>query len=319
MYASPEDRPVPDLLGTWLTAQELMMVGVGNPDLVVQTALRKLPELILIDADGFGERAFDVGQMLKTNPHTSVVPVILFTSRHDTDEVCAWFEGGVDEVISPVFEPGEQTARLNALLGRTRRNVAVHPSTMLPGTPDIEREIWRRIRSGLDFAVCYTDLDYFKEYNDRYSYQNGDKVIYLVSSVLRDVVNGITPNDGFVGHIGGDDFIMILPLDQVSPVCSEVISIFDTLVPLQYSEQDRQAGHFLGKDRRGQLHRVPIMTLSIGVVTNEHRKFEHPARVSALATEMKSYAKSLPGSVFVLDRRRDLTLKEKEKAGVQTG
>jgi hypothetical protein len=87
-------------------------------------------------------------------------------------------------------------------------------------------------------------------------------------------------------------------------VCSEVLDVFDTLVPLQYSEQDSRAGYFFGKDRRGQLHRVPLMTLSIGIVTNRHRTFSHPAEVSELATEMKSYAKTLPGSVYVVDRRR---------------
>ena len=87
-------------------------------------------------------------------------------------------------------------------------------------------------------------------------------------------------------------------------VCSEILDVFDTLIPLQYNEQDRRAGYFFGKDRRGQLHRVPLMTLSIGIVTNRHRKFAHPAQVSELATEMKSYAKTLPGSVFVVDRRQ---------------
>src|SRR5439155_20641855 len=96
-----------------------------------------------------------------------------------------------------------------------------------------------------------------------------------------------------------------IPTDSVDVVCAEIISIFDTLVPFQYSDSDRRSGYFFGKDRRGQLHRVPLMTVSIGVVTNERRFFTHAAQVSALATEMKSYAKTLPGSVFSIDRRQD--------------
>ncbi|HSE52600.1 MAG TPA: hypothetical protein VLB00_10435, partial [Gemmatimonadales bacterium] len=91
---------------------------------------------------------------------------------------------------------------------------------------------------------------------------------------------------------------------DISLVCGEVLAVFDTLVPFQYNEQDRRAGYFFGKDRRGQLHRVPLMTLSVGIVTNRHRTFAHPAEVSELATEMKSYAKTLPGSVYVVDRRQ---------------
>jgi GGDEF domain-containing protein len=112
-------------------------------------------------------------------------------------------------------------------------------------------------------------------------------------------------DEGFVGHIGGDDFIFIIPVASVSEACSEIVEVFDTLIPYQYSEQDRRAGYFFGKDRRGQLHRVPLMTVSIGVVTNERRHFTHAAQVSELATEMKSYAKTLPGSVYSIDRRQD--------------
>ena len=100
--------------------------------------------------------------------------------------------------------------------------------------------------------------------------------------------------------------LKIVPLDAISPVCTEILEVFDTLIPYQYSEQDRRAGYYFGKDRRGQLHRVPLMSLSIGIVTNQHRRFAHPAQVSELATEMKSYAKTQVGSVFVVDRRRDV-------------
>ncbi|MFZ5624286.1 MAG: diguanylate cyclase, partial [Gemmatimonadota bacterium] len=151
---------------------------------------------------------------------------------------------------------------------------------------------------------CYADLDHFKEFNDRYSYYDGDRVIYLLSRILHDVVKGMLGPAGFVGHIGGDDFIFIVPFESASAVCTEILEVFDTLIPLQYNEADRRAGYFFGKDRRGQLHRVPLMTLSIGIVTNRNRTFSHPAQVSELATEMKSYAKTLPGSLFVVDRRQ---------------
>src|SRR5207237_3351666 len=127
----------------------------------------------------------------------------------------------------------------------------------------------------------------------------------ILSRILHDVVQGLLAGRGFVGHIGGDDLIFIIPFDDIPEVCGEVLEVFDTLIPYQYNEQDRRAGYYFGKDRRGQLHRVPLMTLSIGVVTNQHRRFTHTAQVSELATEMKSYAKTQAGSVFVVDRRHD--------------
>src|SRR5690606_20477646 len=195
--------------------------------------------------------------------------------------------------------------RIQMALNRADRDVSVNPTTRLPGTAQIERDIAERLRSGELFAVCYADLDHFKEYNDRYGYNEGDRVILLVSRILRDLVRAHAPT-GFVGHIGGDDFIFNVPLDKMRVCCEEIIEVFDELIPYQYEEQDRRLGYFLGKDRRGNILKIPLMTISIGVVTNQYRRYTHTARVSEIATEMKAYAKSLPGSVYAVDRRRDV-------------
>jgi GGDEF domain-containing protein len=257
-----------------------------------------------VDADRAGAAGATLVRKLKSDAFTAIVPVVMLSGRHDPAQVEGWFAAGSDEVVTSFFSPAEQRARIDAILTRTERDVSVHPSTRLPGTTEIEREIRRGLDSETEFAVCYADLDHFKEFNDRYSYYDGDRVIYLLSRILHDVVKGMLGTTGFVGHIGGDDFIFVVPLEQVNGICTENLSVFDTLIPLQYNDQDRRAGYFFGKDRRGQLHRVPLMTLSIGIVTNRSRKFTHPAQVSELATEMKSYAKTLPGSVFVVDRRQ---------------
>jgi len=280
---------------------------------VHELVLRSLPQLVVIDADGSGTVGLELCTRLKGDSYSAIVPLAAIAQRHTTNGVEKWFAAGADEVITPLFEPAEQVSRLDGLMTRTARDVAVNPSTRLPGTTEIERAIRGRMEDGGLFAVCYADLDHFKEYNDRYSYYDGDRVIYILSRILHDVVKGMVGARGFVGHIGGDDFILVIPFDSIAPVCSEVLEVFDTLIPYQYNEQDRRAGYYFGKDRRGQLHRVPLMTLSIGIVTNQHRLFEHPAQVSELATEMKSYAKTLTGSVFVVDRRRDPDLDDDTK------
>jgi hypothetical protein len=106
-----------------------------------------------------------------------------------------------------------------------------------------------------------------------------------------------------VGHIGGDDFIYNVPMEYLEATCDEIIYLFDELIPYQYTQEDRRAGYFLGKDRRGSVHRVPLMSLSIGVVTNQFQTFDHLGMISELAAEMKSFAKSLPGSKYVVGRR----------------
>jgi GGDEF domain-containing protein len=228
------------------------------------------------------------------------------------------FAAGADEVLTEITPGAEARSRLNAVLSRSDRDIHVHPSTRLPGTDIIETCITREMARGEPFGVAYADLDHFKEFNDRYGYHEGDRVIRVLARILHDVVKGVCGERGFVGHIGGDDFIFIIPAVAVQPVCTEIVEVFDLLVPFQYSESDRRAGYFFGKDRRGQLHRVPLMTLSIGVVTNEKRAFTSAAQVSELATEMKAYAKSLHGSVFSVDRRAEAFTPVQPRPGFQT-
>ena len=296
---------LPAVVDRWLDSLGVSRLELSSGDEVMVRALRARPRVIVVDdrTAGFGEALATV-RRLKADSYTGVVPVIVLTSS-DAAAFRAAFTGGADEVLSDDLSVDQMQTRLEAIVRRSDRDLNVHPSTRLPGTVEIDAEIARRLTEGLLFATCYADLDHFKEFNDRYSYREGDRIIRILATILHDVVKGTCGERGFVGHIGGDDFIFIIPLPAVDDVCGEIIRVFDALVPVQYSEQDRRAGYFFGKDRRGQLHRVPLMTVSIGVVTNERHAFTHAAQISAVATEMKGYAKTLPGSVFSIDRRTD--------------
>jgi diguanylate cyclase (GGDEF)-like protein len=303
IYA-PSNAALPDAVSAWLRALELPITSVSNADDLMTLALRGRPRVVAFDARENAELVWAALQRMKADSFTGVVPGVVIVGA-GRDDFKAAFDAGADEVVRPKDVRDEVTTRLNAMLRRSDRDLTVHPSTRLPGAIEIEIEVQRRLNAGEQFAMCYADLDHFKEFNDRYSYNDGDRVIRILANILHDVAKGMCGEQGFVGHIGGDDFIFVIPSHAVNDVCAEIVSVFDTLVPFQYSEQDRRAGYFFGKDRRGQLHRVPLMTVSIGVVTNERRHFTHAAQVSELATEMKSYAKSLPGSTFSIDRRTD--------------
>ena len=282
----------------------MVVTTVRSASELISMALRGRPTVIGLDARSGCDAALEACARIKADVYTAIVPVVMFVGEGSDSTVRA-FDAGADEVIGVDCSEREAGARLAGMSRRSERDIYVHPSTRLPGTVTIEAEITRRLASGVLFAVCYADLDHFKEFNDRYGYYEGDRIIRLLAQILHDVVWGMCGEQGFVGHIGGDDFIAIIPVAHVNEVCSEIIAVFDALAPVQYSEQDRRAGYFFGKDRRGQLHRVPLMTLSIGVVSNERRHFGDASQVSELATEMKSYAKTLAGSVFSIDRRHD--------------
>lgn len=295
-------QPEPLWLAEWWAAFQARKVVTDNPDWVVMTALRERPRVIVIDGRLNAATAISLCERLKRDAFTGIIPVLMLVSSGD---LSAAFEAGADEVLTADADGEEASARLGAMLRRSDRDIDVHPSTRLPGSREIAADLTRRIATGEKFAACYADLDHFKEFNDRYSFQHGDRVIQLVARILHDVVKGLCGPDGFVGHIGGDDFLFTVPLVAVPRVCDEIVMVFDELIPWQYSAQDRRVGYFFGKDRRGQLHRVPLMTLSVGVVTNQRRHFTRAIEVSELATEMKSYAKTLPGSIWIVDRRRE--------------
>ena len=301
---SPDGASPPDSVAAWLEARGIDSDTVRESDDLIARSLRGRPRVVVFDARTDAEACSRACSRMKGDSYTGIIPA-LFICAKDGQALEIAFTAGADEVVHDRMPAAEARVRMDVLLRRSDRDVYVHPSTRLPGTIDIEAEITRRLRQNSPFAVCYADLDHFKEFNDRYSYYDGDRVIRILAKILHDVVKGVCAEQGFVGHIGGDDFIFIVPAAVVNESCSEIVSIFDALVPYQYSEQDRRAGYFFGKDRRGQLHRVPLMTVSIGVVSSERRQFANAAQVSELATEMKSYAKTLTGSVYTIDRRQD--------------
>ena len=295
---------LPESLVSWVEHQRSPRIMVSSADELMAIALRGRPRLVVFDARSGHDEALRACGRLKRDSYTGVVPVLTLTSP-GTSSIAEAFDAGADEVIPDGMDAAEGVRRLESLLARSDRDLGVHPSTRLPGAGAIENEIKRRLAQPGLFAVCYADLDHFKEYNDRYSYNEGDRVIRILAMLLHDVVKGMCGERGFVGHIGGDDFIFIIPYESIADTCDEITATFDLLVPYQYSEPDRRAGYFFGKDRRGVLDRVPLMTLSIGVVTNAQRTFKEPRQVSRLATEMKTYAKTLSGSVYSIDRRTD--------------
>ncbi|MBL0892355.1 MAG: diguanylate cyclase [Gemmatimonadaceae bacterium] len=327
MTATPDDQSAmiltrrvvdPSWLAEFLASATRGCLRTDRADLIIAGSLNSRPRVIVLDASAGNaaadqtadpkadaawlEDALTACRRLKRDAFTGIIPVLMLVPD---GSFAAAFEAGADEVLRDDVHPEEAATRVRVMLRRSDRDVDVHPSTRLPGAREIAAELARRVASGEKFAACYADLDHFKEFNDRYGYHQGDKVIQLVARILHDVVKGWCGAEGFVGHIGGDDFLFTIPLAAVSRVCDDIVQVFDELVVWQYSEQDRRVGYFFGKDRRGQLHRVPLMTLSVGVVTNQRRHFTRAIEVSELATEMKSYAKTLPGSVWAVDRRRD--------------
>jgi len=167
-------------------------------------------------------------------------------------------------------------------------------------------ELNRRLESGMLFAFCYIDLDKFKAYNDKYGFERGDEVIKETARILIRATKEKGTSLDFIGHIGGDDFVILTNVDTVDSLCQYIIEEFQKVVPQFYNEEDRLRGYIVSKDRQGREQKFPLLSMSIGAVTNEFRKFSHAAQISEVGAELKEQAKKLEGSNYIKDKRRDL-------------
>jgi HAMP domain-containing protein len=150
-----------------------------------------------------------------------------------------------------------------------------------------------------------TRLHNFKAYNDHYGYAKGNDVIQATAGIISEAVAKYGTGDDFIGHIGGDDYVLITTPDLYPQICEAVIDTFDKTIPGFYDEEDRQRGHIVGENRQGQEVKFPLATLSIAVVTNVKRKFKNHIQYGEVAAEMKEHAKTISGSTFMVDKRGD--------------
>jgi len=184
-----------------------------------------------------------------------------------------------------------------------QRYLDASPLTRLPGNMAIEQVLKGKMEHGEKFALCYIDLDDFKAFNDKYGYAKGSDLIKMTGEVLYRAKDKYAEQQDFVGHIGGDDFVLITSPDEAEQVSQAIIDEFDRLIPEYYLAEDRTNGFIEGTDRYGVKRRFPIMSISIAVVSDVKRSFKSPIEIAKAATEIKDYVKSLPGSNYLIDRR----------------
>jgi diguanylate cyclase (GGDEF)-like protein len=205
-------------------------------------------------------------------------------------------------------ELGELSHSFSEMAKRLKRLEEMYldtsPLTHLPGGIAIENILKKRIDSGNLFAFCLVDLDNFKAYNDTYGYARGNQVIKNTALIVEEAVKKHGTDESFYGHIGGDDFVVICSIDHYVNICRFIIDKFDKTVEKFYDSQDLRNGFIIRKTRKGVEKKFPIMTISIGVVTNQERKLKHVVQVGEIAAQAKNYAKSQPGSLYFVDRRK---------------
>ena len=299
-----DDRNLRKIIQTNLELAGYAVTTAASGDEALTTLDSMQPDLVVLDVMMPLMDGYEVARRIRRHPANTHVPIIMLTAKAEVEDKLAGFEAGVDDYMTKPFGPQELLARVKAKIRRVEVDSSLSPLTRLPGNLAIEAELRRRIEEHDPFAVLYLDLDNFKAFNDVYGFTHGDEAIQMVASTAIDVVRRRGTTLDFVGHIGGDDFIIVTLPERSDEIAREIIDMFDRDIRKLYNDQDLRQGYIETRDRRGTLNRFPIMSLSIAIISNDQRALENYAQVGEAAAELKRYAKSIGGSAYVKDKRR---------------
>ena len=299
-----DDPNVGLLVSAVLKKYNYTVATLNHGDEVLPFLKENKPDLILLDLRMPGIDGYSLCRRIREAPDTRDIPVIILSGVAEVDARVNTIELGADDFITKPFDVRDLRARINRILKRKSADTALNPLTRLPGSPAIEEEVLRRLDEDKPFAFCYVDADNFKAYNDVYGYAKGDEVIKRIAALLVEKAKAVAGHDYFVGHVGGDDFVLITGQDAAEPASKAITEEFDRLIPEYYSEADRARGFITTMDRKNKTRDFPLMSLTVAIVAP--RKQHHYAKIVESAAELKRYAKELSnrrGSIFVRDRR----------------
>ncbi len=265
--------------------------------------LANQPDLLIVDLMMPIMGGMELTRKLRADSLTSVLPIIMLTAKGMAyDKVMGLNEGADDYLVKP-FETMELVARIETILRRSQEFRDISPLTGLPGNSRILREVDTRIRIGDPFAVCYCDIDGFKAVNDAYGFARGDEFINTLARELARAVRETSGPPSFLGHIGGDDFVVVCHPDLILPLIEVAVARFEKAADGLYDEHDRARGYVTVRDRTRGNHDVGLVMVSTGVALSTRRAYTDARELIADAGEMKKVAKSQPGSYIAVDRR----------------
>ncbi|MGD1048293.1 MAG: response regulator [Candidatus Krumholzibacteriaceae bacterium] len=280
------------------------VVLAENGEIALELVRREAPDLILLDLMMPRVDGFETCRRIRQNFQTSQIPIIMLTAKSELPDRIKGLQDGANDYLIKPYSNEELLLRVGNVLDWSLKQKEANPLTGLPGNRAIEKELQGRIEKKEPFAFLYLDIDNFKPYNDHYGYQKGDEAILFLSDIVTEAVNSLGGARDFVGHIGGDDFVVITSPARAEFVARHIIDEFDKGSLILLREEDIRRGFMEIRSRLGEVKRLPLMSLTIALVLDDEGKLKHYAQVNDIASELKRYGKGMSGSVVVRERRK---------------
>ena len=271
----------------------------------VDEALKNIPSLFIINEDTIDVNILEICKKIRSNEDNSITPIIVISSNKEKEHRIEILKECVEHYIKVPIDQEYLYYSVKNLIRLLYINRRVSPLTGLPGNVQIQAEMKKRLLNKEEFAMLYLDLDNFKAYNDVYGFLNGDEIIKFTAKTIVRNIDMFTDGEGFVGHIGGDDFVAIVSIDRdYERICQNIIAEFEKDVGKFFNEEDVEKGYLEVPNRKGIVEEFPLTSISIGVVVADKGRFHNVLEIGEVGAQVKHLAKTTMGSAYSIDRRK---------------
>lgn len=277
----------------------------------IDVALKNIPSIIIVNEDAIEVNVLDLCKKIRKDEDNSITPIIVVSSNYDKEHRIEILKESVEYYVKKPVNVQYLYFTIKNLGRLITINRRISPLTGLPGNVQIHAELKKRISNKEEFSVLYLDLDNFKAYNDIYGFLKGDEIIKYTADTIIRCIHSHVSNGAFIGHIGGDDFVAILPILHCDDVCQSIIANFDKGVSKFFTNEDAEKGYIEVANRRGVIEQFPLTSISIGVVEVDRGRFANMLEIGEIGAQVKHLAKSIMGSSYSIDRRKNLKNKNK--------
>ena len=272
----------------------------------INVALKNIPSTIIINEDAIEVDVIELCRKIRNDEDNSITPIIVVSSNSDKEHRMNVLKESVEYYIKKPVNADYLYLTIKNLSRLLTINRRISPLTGLPGNVQIHAELKKRISKNQGFSVLYLDLDNFKAYNDVYGFLKGDEIIKFTADTIIKCIHLHIKNGSFVGHIGGDDFIAIVPTLHCEEICESIIANFDAEVIKFFTKEDAKNAYIEVANRKGIIEQFPLTSISIGVVEADKGRFSNMLEIGEVGAQVKHLSKSIIGSSYAIDRRKNV-------------